>query len=160
MADRYYLTTPIYYVNDRPHIGHAYTTILADVVARRRRMTGYDVRFLTGTDEHGASVARAAAKRGIEPRAHVDELAPAWKAAWDRLEIRYDRFIRTTDADHAAVVGQALKALRDGTDPQGRSLLYEDVYRGWYCVSDERYWTQKDLVEVVHTLKQVLCVKG
>lgn len=147
MADRYYLTTPIYYVNDRPHIGHAYTTILADVVARRRRMTGYDVRFLTGTDEHGASVARAAARRGIDPRAHVDELAPAWKAAWDQLEIRYDRFIRTTDDDHAAVVRQALKALKEGTDSRGRSLLYEDVYRGWYCVSDERYWTAKDLAE-------------
>jgi methionyl-tRNA synthetase len=147
MADRYYLTTPIYYVNDRPHIGHAYTTILADVVARRRRMTGYDVRFLTGTDEHGASVSQAAGRRGLAPKAHVDELAPSWKATWDRLEIRYDRFIRTTDADHAAVVRHALIALKDGADPHGRPLLYEDVYRGWYCVSDERYWTEKDLVE-------------
>ncbi|MGH7550999.1 MAG: methionine--tRNA ligase [Gemmatimonadota bacterium] len=147
MADRYYLTTPIYYVNDRPHIGHAYTTILADVIARRKRTTGHDVRFLTGTDEHGASVARAAARRGVEPQTHVDELAPSWKATWDRLEIRYDRFIRTTDADHAAVVREALVRLRDGVDPEGRPLLYEDVYRGWYCVSDERYWTGKDLVE-------------
>ncbi|HYN19780.1 MAG TPA: methionine--tRNA ligase [Thermoanaerobaculia bacterium] len=147
MADRYYLTTPIYYVNDRPHIGHAYTTILADVIARRRRMTGNEVRFLTGTDEHGHSVARAAARRGLPPREHVDELAPIWKATWDDLEIRYDRFIRTTDRDHVAVVQEALTRLKAGTTSGGQPLLYEDAYSGWYCVSDERYWTEKDVVE-------------
>ncbi|HUP01847.1 MAG TPA: methionine--tRNA ligase [Gemmatimonadota bacterium] len=147
MSDRYYLTTPIYYVNDRPHIGHAYTTILADVIARRRRMTGVEVRFLTGTDEHGQSVARAAERRGIDPRAHVDELAPFWRATWDRLGIGYDRFIRTTDPDHVAVVREALERLRSGVTTDGRPLLYEDAYRGWYCVSDERYWTEKDLAD-------------
>ena len=147
MTGRTYLTTPIYYVNDRPHIGHAYTTILADVLARRRRMTGGEVRFLTGTDEHGQSVARAAERRGLTPREHVDELAPIWKAAWDGLGIRYDRFIRTTDPDHAAVVGEALERLKDGATSDGRPLLYVDAYRGWYCVSDERYWTEKDLRE-------------
>src|SRR5688572_8008751 len=142
---RYYLTTPIYYVNDRPHIGHAYTTILADVVARWRRERGEEVRFLTGTDEHGQSVSRAAERRGVSPQEHVDELAPQWKANWDALGIRYDRFIRTTDPDHAALVGIALEALRERTDDEGRPLLYEDAYRGWYCVSDERYWTEKDV---------------
>ncbi|CAN5135553.1 hypothetical protein BH18GEM1_BH18GEM1_05950 [soil metagenome] len=145
MDDRYYLTTPIYYVNDRPHIGHAYSTILADVVARQRRMMGLEVRFLTGTDEHGQSVARAAARRSMTPQEHVDELAPIWKATWDALEIRYDRFIRTTDPDHVAVVREALTRLRQGTTPSGESLLYQDAYRGWYCTSDERYWTEKDL---------------
>ena len=109
---RYYLTTPIYYVNDRPHIGHAYTTILADAVARERRLMGDDVRFLTGTDEHGDKVERAALARGLTPQAHVDDLAPIRKAEWDALEIRYDRFIRTTDPDHVAVVGIALDGLK------------------------------------------------
>ncbi len=144
---RFYLTTPIYYVNDRPHIGHAYTTILADVVARRRRQEGDETRFLTGTDEHGAKVVQAAAAREVEPKAHVDAMARDWQAAWDRLDIRYDRFIRTTDPDHVAVVQAALAALKEGTTPDGRPLLYEDGYTGWYCVSDERYWTEKDLVE-------------
>lgn len=143
----YYLTTPIYYVNDRPHIGHAYATILADVIARWRRERGQAVRFLTGTDEHGQSVARAAERRGLTPREHVDDLAPQWKATWNELEIAYDRFIRTTDPDHGAVVRLALERLRDGTTPQGKPLLYQDAYRGWYCVSDERYWTEKDLVD-------------
>ncbi|HJR53864.1 MAG TPA: methionine--tRNA ligase [Gemmatimonadota bacterium] len=144
---RYYLTTPIYYVNDRPHIGHAYATILADAVARERRLAGVDVRFLTGTDEHGDKVERAAAARGLAPQAHVDDLAPVWKAEWDALGIRYDRFIRTTDPDHVALVGMALERLRQGTAPDGSPLLYEDAYTGWYCVSDERYWTEKDLVD-------------
>jgi len=143
----YYLTTPIYYVNDKPHIGHAYTTILADVLTRWRRERGEQVRFLTGTDEHGQSVARAAERRGVTPQAHVDELAPLWKANWDALEIRYDRFIRTTDPDHKAVVRRALELLRDGSTPDGRPLLYQDAYRGWYCVSDERYWTEKDVAD-------------
>lgn len=144
---RYYLTTPIYYVNDRPHIGHAYTTILADAVARERRLVGEDVRFLTGTDEHGDKVERAAEARGLSPQEHVDDLAPVWKAEWDALEIRYDRFIRTTDPDHLAVVAIALEKMKAGKAPDGGPLLYEDAYRGWYCVSDERYWTEKDLVD-------------
>lgn len=143
----YYLTTPIYYINDKPHIGHAYATILADVIARRRKLMGDRVRFLTGTDEHGEKVARAAAERGLTPQQQVDELAPIWKATWDRLEIRYDRFIRTTEPDHIAVVRAALEALRAGSTPAGEPLLYESAYTGWYCVSDERYWTEKDLVE-------------
>ncbi|HUP19751.1 MAG TPA: class I tRNA ligase family protein [Gemmatimonadota bacterium] len=144
---RYYLTTPIYYVNDRPHIGHAYTTILADVLARRRRVLGDDVRFLTGTDEHGQKSARAAAGRGLDPQAHVDEMAKTWKANWDALEIRYDRFIRTTDSDHRAVVQSALGRLKAGTTPDGEPLLYESAYVGWYCVSDERYWTDRDVAD-------------
>lgn len=146
MTHRFYLTTPIYYVNDRPHIGHAYTTILADVIARRRRLIGDEVRFLTGTDEHGQSVARAAERRSLTPAEHVAELAPVWQTAWDALEVRYDRFIRTTDADHVSVVRKALTLLHEGQTNDGRPLLYQDSYRGWYCVSDERYWTEKDLV--------------
>ncbi len=144
---RFYVTTPIYYVNDRPHIGHAYPTILADVAARRRRMAGDEVLFLTGTDEHGQKVARAAEARGVSPREHVDALAVEWKAAWDGLEVRYDRFIRTTDPDHEALVGLALETLHAGTTPDGEPLLYTDSYVGWYCVADERYWTEKDLVD-------------
>ncbi|MDX1624317.1 MAG: methionine--tRNA ligase [Gemmatimonadota bacterium] len=142
---RYYLTTPIYYVNDRPHIGHAYTTILADVIARRRRLVGDEVRFLTGTDEHGQKAARAAERRGVTPQEHVDAMAVEWKESWDALEIGYDRFIRTTDPDHEALVGRALERLREGRTPAGERLLYRDAYVGWYCVSDERYWTEKDL---------------
>lgn len=143
----HYLTTPIYYVNDRPHIGHSYTTILADVVARRHRLVGDETRFLTGTDEHGQKVAAAAGARGFSAKEHADELAVQWKAAWDDLEISYDRFIRTTDPDHEEVVRIALERLREGTTPDGEPLLYRDTYSGWYCVSDERYWTEKDLEE-------------
>jgi len=142
---RTFVTTPIYYVNDRPHIGHSYTTILADVVARRHRLVGGETRFLTGTDEHGQKVTAAAEARSVSPRVHVDELAALWKAAWDGLEISYDRFIRTTDPDHVAVVRLALRRLREGTTPGGEPLLYQDAYTGWYCVSCERYWTAKDL---------------
>jgi methionyl-tRNA synthetase len=136
---RRYLTTPIYYANGDPHIGHAYTTILADVLVRFWRQEGADVFFLTGTDEHGQKMYEEAQKRGITPRELCDLMAASFKAAWQDLEISFDRFIRTTEADHIAVVNAFLQRLWD------KGEIYADTYRGWYCVSEERYWTEKDL---------------
>src|SRR5687768_10475585 len=109
----FYLTTPIYYVNDVPHIGTAYTTVLADVIARYRRGLGEDVFFLTGTDEHGQKAQDAAAQRGISPRQHVDELQQRFRDAWKTLSIRYDDFVRTTEPRHERVVTAALAKLWD-----------------------------------------------
>jgi len=100
----FYITTPIYYVNDRPHIGHTYTTVLADVIARFHRMMGEDVAFLTGTDEHGQKVEKAAAARGITPKALADEVVANYTELWKRMDITHFRFIRTTDEDHRKVV--------------------------------------------------------
>ncbi|MFT5430301.1 MAG: methionyl-tRNA synthetase [Myxococcota bacterium] len=136
-----YITTPIYYVNDRPHIGHAYTTILADAIARWSRLAGTETFFLTGTDEHGQKVQQAAEKRGLTPTAHVDELHLAFKNLWPQLEVTNDRFIRTTEPAHIAVVQGALSKLWD------EGQIYEKEYGGWYSVSEERYWTEKDLVD-------------
>ena len=136
---RRYLTTPIYYASGDPHIGHAYTTVLADVLARFWRQDGADVFFLTGTDEHGQKIFEEAGRRGIAPQALCDEMAARFRAAWDDLDISFDRFIRTTESEHIAVVTAFLNRLRD------RGQVYEGIYRGWYCVHDERYWTEKDL---------------
>ncbi len=143
MADdrTFYITTPIYYVNGKPHIGHAYTTTAADAVARWHRLNGRQVRFLTGTDEHGQKVLEKARERGLEPKAHADDLVGEWKAAWDRLGIRYDHFIRTTDAAHVACVRAVLQRL------WGEGLIYADTYVGWYSKQAERFWTEKDLVD-------------
>ncbi len=136
---RRYLTTPIYYASGEPHIGHAYTNLLADTLARYYRQTGADVRFLTGTDEHGQKMQEAADRRGVTPRELADEMAGRFKAAWHELEVSFDRFIRTTEAEHVAVVQAFFQQLWD------RGQIYSDLYRGWYCVHDERYWTDKDL---------------
>jgi methionyl-tRNA synthetase len=136
---RRYLTTPIYYASGDPHIGHAYTTILADVLVRFWRQEGADVFFLTGTDEHGQKMYEEAHKRGITPRELSDTMAASFKAAWGELDISFDRFIRTTEPDHIAVVTAFLQRLWD------RGEIYADTYRGLYCVPDERYWTAKDI---------------
>ena len=136
--DPFYITTPIYYVNGEPHIGHAYTTIAADVAARWNRLLGREVRFLTGTDEHGQKVLDAATARGMAPKAHCDDLVGTWKAMMERLHIRYDRFIRTTDADHEALVQATLQRLWDAGE------IYEDQYVGWYLVKDEVFVTEKE----------------
>jgi methionyl-tRNA synthetase len=136
---RRYLTTPIYYASGEPHLGHAYTTILADVLARFYRQDGEEVLFLTGTDEHGQKIQEEAARRGIEPIELCDRMAERFEAAWTTLAISHDRFIRTTEAEHVAVVRAFLQRLWD------RDQIYESTYKGWYCVSDERYWTEKDL---------------
>jgi len=135
----FYITTPIYYVNDVPHIGHAYTTVAADVLARYWRLRGRDVFFLTGLDEHGQKVQQAAAKAGIDPQAHCDKLAPQFQQLWERLNISNDAFIRTTDVQHKTVVQRYLQDLND------KQLIYKDSYTGWYCTFDERFWTEKDV---------------
>jgi methionyl-tRNA synthetase len=141
MNNRFYVTTPIYYVNDVPHIGHAYTTIAADVLARYHRLKlGKDnVFFLTGLDEHGQKVQQAAAKLGIDPQAHCDRLAPQFVNLWKRLNISHDDFVRTTEGRHKVVVQKALQMLYD----QGE--IYQASYTGWYCTFDERFWTEKDV---------------
>jgi len=140
-AKAFYVTTPIYYVNDIPHIGHAYTTIAADVLARYNRMRGREVFFLTGTDEHGQKVEKAARERGLSPKEHADEMVLNFKGLWERLDISHDAFIRTTDGEHKKVVRELLQNLWD------RGLIEKRSYSGWYCVPDERFWTGKDLVE-------------
>lgn len=139
MPDPFYITTPIYYVNDVPHIGHAYTTIAADVLARWHRLIGEEVFFLTGLDEHGQKVQQAAAKAGISPQEHCDRLTPQFQTLWHKLGISNDGFIRTTDTRHQAVVQRFLQELYD------KDLIYRAEYTGWYCTFDERFWTEKDL---------------
>jgi methionyl-tRNA synthetase len=137
----FYITTPIYYVNDVPHIGHAYTTIAADILARYKRLEGYRVFFLTGTDEHGQKVEKAALERGVDPKAHCDEMVKRFLSLWQRLNISNNDFIRTTEARHKAVVQKILQDLYD------RGEVYLGSYEGWYCVPCERFWTEKDLAE-------------
>lgn len=140
-SDTFYITTPIYYVNDVPHIGHAYTTVAADILARYWRLRGREVFFLTGLDEHGQKVQQAAAKAGIDPQAHCDRLAPQFTNLWERLNISNDAFIRTTDKQHQNVVQRYLQQLFD------KQLIYKADYTGWYCTFDERFWTEKDVVD-------------
>lgn len=139
MSRTFYITTPIYYVNDVPHIGHAYTTIAADVLARYRRLAGSDVFSLTGLDEHGQKVQQAAAKAGIDPQAYCDQLAPKFQTLWKRLHVSHDAFIRTTDRQHQAYVQRMLESLNK------KGLIYQKAYVGWYCTFDERFWTEKDV---------------
>ena len=134
----FYLTTPIYYVNDKPHIGHAYTTILADVLTRFHRKTGEDVFFLTGLDEHGQKVQQAAENRGVDPIDHCDEMAPRFLELWKKLHIQNDDFIRTTEKRHVAVVQKILQDVFDNGD------IYEDEYEGLYSISEERFITEKE----------------
>ncbi len=147
MSRPFYVTTPIYYVNDAPHIGHAYTTILADVLARYKRLFGQETYFLTGTDEHGQKVQQAAAKRGIDPndtaalRAYCDGYAQRFKDAWKELEIGYDRFIRTTEPDHVAFVQEKFREL------DAKGLIYPEEYSGWYSTTEERFFGEDELVD-------------
>jgi methionyl-tRNA synthetase len=140
-VNTFYITTPIYYVNDVPHIGHAYTTVAADVLARYWRLRGRDVFFLTGLDEHGQKVQQAAAKAGIHPQVHCDKLAPQFQDLWKRLNISNNAFIRTTDSQHKSIVQQYLQELFN------KGLIYKADYTGWYCTFDERFWTEKDVTD-------------
>ena len=143
-----YITTPIYYVNDVPHIGHAYTTIAADVLARYySQFLPYDVFFLTGVDEHGQKVQQAAVKAGIDPQRYCDGMVPRFRELWKRLNISNDGFIRTTDLKHKEIVQRYLQQLYDTKDKKGDRLIREDDYIGWYCTFDERFWTEKDVME-------------
>lgn len=141
MTDRFYITTPIYYVNDVPHIGHAYTTVAADVAARFHRLKGEDVRFLTGTDEHGQKVERAAEEHGKTPQEWVDGIVPRWKEIWERLEISNDDFIRTTEERHTTKVQEFWTRLRDSGD------VYLSTYEGPYCVACEEFYAPDKLVD-------------
>lgn len=134
----FYITTPIYYVNDKPHIGHAYTTILADVISRHFRDMGRDVFFLTGLDEHGQKVQQAAENKGVTPIEHCNEMAPRFMSLWSKLHIQYTDFIRTTEKRHSAIVQSILQKVYDKGD------IYEDSYEGLYSVSEERFITQKE----------------
>ncbi len=139
--DTFYITTPIYYANDVPHIGHAYTTVAADVLARWRRLNGDRVFFLTGTDEHGQKVAQAAADRGVDPQRHVDEINPRWHDMNRLLRISNDDFIRTTDPRHTKRVQEFMQRLYDRGD------LYTATYTGPYCVRCEGYYTIEELLD-------------
>lgn len=149
MSEKFYITTPIYYVNDKPHIGHAYTTIVADVLARfYRGQIGEDnVFFLTGTDEHGAKVAEAAEKEGVDPQAFTDKVSQTFKDAWKNLDINYNHFIRTTDDQHKKIVVEILQKLKEAKTPQGNDVLYEGDYQGLYCVGCEKFITESELVD-------------
>jgi len=142
MADKvYYITTPIYYVNDAPHIGHFSTTVAADVLARFQRLRGRQVLFATGTDEHAPKVAEAARQRGLEPQAFVDEIVQAYLRTWEETHVSYDDFIRTSEPRHREVVSRVFQRLRDQGD------IYKGVYEGWYCVPDETFWQESELIE-------------
>jgi len=143
----FYITTPIYYVNDRPHIGHGYSTVAADVLARYHRLMGVDSFYLTGTDEHGTKVEQAAAKAGITPQELVDRNAQYFKDAWKILRVENDYFVRTTDDRHEKGVQKLLEKLHVTTTPDGKSAIYEAEYKGLYCVGCEKFLTEKDLTE-------------
>ncbi len=140
MTRRFFLTTPIYYVNGAPHIGHAYTSIAADVMARWQRLDGADVFFLTGTDEHGQKVERAAQDAGVEPQAFVDRVSADFRDVADRMGVSYDAFIRTTDPAHKAGVQALWRRLRESGD------IYLGHYEGWYAVRDEAFYGEDELV--------------
>ncbi len=136
-----YITTPIYYVNAQPHLGHAYTTIVADTYSRFKRLCDNNVRFQTGTDEHGDKIVEAAEREGVVPKEYVDRISGMFRATWPTLQIEPDHFIRTTDAEHIAVVQQILQQVYDSGD------IYFDKYTGLYCQGCERYLTEKELVD-------------
>jgi methionyl-tRNA synthetase len=139
----FYITTPIYYVNDVPHLGHAYTTIVADTLARYHRMRGEETRFLTGTDEHGQKVEEAAKKRGLTPQQLVDQVAPRFDEAWKTLGLGPYRFIRTTDGKHKQVVASLWREIRKHNPDD----IYLATYQGWYCVGCEAFYTESQLVK-------------
>jgi len=141
MDKKFYITTPIYYVNDRPHIGHAYTTVAADVLSRWHRQKGKKVFFLTGTDEHGAKIAAAAATAGKSEKEFVDEKTQSFKNVWQKLNIEYNNFLRTTDPTHIAAVQTAIQHLKD------KELIYKEQYEGLYCQGCEQYKTRDDLID-------------
>ncbi len=141
MFKPFYITTPIYYVNARPHLGHAYTTIVADVACRFHSMRGRETFFLTGTDEHGDKVVRSAKKEGVSPRTYVDQISGLFRSLWPELNIRYDYFIRTTDASHMSIVEEIMQNIYDAGD------IYFSEYEGLYCFGCERFYTERELVD-------------
>ena len=137
----YYITTPIYYPSGNPHIGHCYTTVACDSIARYRRMQGYDVMFLTGTDEHGLKIEQKAAEKGVTPKEYVDDIVKIFKHLWEFMNVDYDRYIRTTDDYHIETVQKIFKELYD------RGYIYKGEYKGKYCTPCESFWTESQLVD-------------
>src|SRR5262249_50338050 len=145
---RFYITTAIDYVNGRPHLGHAYEKVLGDAIARRHRQRGDATYYLTGTDEHGQKIARAAAAANKTPAAFVDELSQTFVSAWKVLGVQYDQFFRTTDTKHRLAVQELFRRLKDALSPKtGQPVLYEEAYEGLYCEGCEGFKTEKDLDE-------------
>jgi len=136
---KFYITTPLYYVNAFPHIGHAYTTVAADAISRYKRKRGWDVCFVTGTDEHGQKLLEAAQREIKSPQAFVDEMVVHFKNLWEKLQISYDSFVRTTQAEHPSVVQEVFRRIYQNGD------IYKGVYEGWYCVPCESFWTPLQL---------------
>ena len=140
-GEKYYITTPIYYPSGNPHIGHCYTTTACDSIARYRRMQGYDVMFLTGTDEHGLKIEQKAAEKGVTPKQYVDEIVEIFKKLWKYMNINYDRYIRTTDDYHVTAVQKIFKDLYD------KGYIYKGEYKGKYCTPCESFWTDSQLID-------------
>ena len=140
-GEKFYITTPIYYPSGNPHIGHCYTTTACDSIARYRRMQGYDVMFLTGTDEHGLKIEQKAAEKGVTPQQYVDEIVEIFQKLWQYMNIRYDRYIRTTDDYHVTAVQKIFKELYD------KGYIYKGEYKGKYCTPCESFWTESQLVD-------------
>jgi len=141
MKKTFYITTPIYYPSDKLHIGHSYTTVAADAMARFKRLTGYDVKFLTGTDEHGQKIQRIAKEKGMSPKEYVDGIVEWIKDLWKIMDISYDQFIRTTDKYHEEIVQKIFTKLYEKGD------IYKSEYEGWYCTPCESFWTESQLVD-------------
>ncbi|MBI4352775.1 MAG: methionine--tRNA ligase [Candidatus Omnitrophica bacterium] len=148
MPDKYYLTTPLYYVNAKPHIGHSYTNIAADALARFKRLQGKEVLFLTGTDEHGQKVERASREAGMSPGGFTDSIVPSFKDLWQRLSISYDDFIRTTEKRHVETVKAVWLRLHE------KGEIYKDRYSGYYCTPCETFWTER---QVLTEKEGILC---
>ncbi|MFB5663741.1 methionine--tRNA ligase [Alteribacillus sp. HJP-4] len=146
----FYLTTPIYYPSDKLHIGHAYTTVAGDAMARYKRLRGFDVRYLTGTDEHGQKIERKAAEKGISPQKFVDDIVDGIKQLWDKLDISYDDFIRTTEKRHKKAVQIIFEKLKENGD------IYLDEYEGWYSVPDETFYTERQLEDPVYDGEKIV----
>ncbi len=147
MSQKFYITTPIYYVNDKPHIGHAYTTVVGDVLARWYRQNNHHVFYLTGTDEHGTKVAQSAQEQGKSPQQFCDEVAAIFKSRWQNLNISNDDFIRTTDKRHVERVQEIFTKLKKAKTPKGNDVIYEDKYEGLYCTGCEKFLTDKEIVD-------------
>ena len=141
MSEKFYITTPIYYPSGNPHIGHCYTTVACDAIARFKRMQGYDVMFLTGTDEHGQKIELKAKEAGITPKQYVDNITEIFKKLWSYMNISYDRYIRTTDDYHVEAVQKIFKELYD------KGYIYKGAYEGKYCTPCESFWTETQLVD-------------
>ena len=141
MPAKYYITTPIYYVNAPPHLGHAYTTIVADVLNRFHMLKGRETYFLTGTDEHGQKIQKAAQEAGMKPQVFCDKMVVQFKNLWKTLNISYDDFIRTTEERHITTVGRVLDILYKKGD------VYKEKYEGWYCTPCETFWLEAQVID-------------